>query len=336
LEVTVPGASKGLKTVVAMLGVILVPAYLTLRTIHLAPPPAFTPGTNPSPHGYTISLLLFIVPAIAILWWFARRPQARIERSAFFLSVVWTAGIGIALDLFFGNAFFTFPNRGAILGILLPGYVPGAGWRLSIPIEEFIFYAAGFSAILLFYVWCDAYWFEAHDVAEMKRRARAVPRILQLHLGTATAAPLLLAAAVAYKRWGPHADHAGFPGYLTYLLLAAATPSLALFHSARSSINWRAFSLTIAFLLVVSLLWEVTLAIPYGWWGYRDRQMVGLYVVAWGHLPLEAVLVWVASSWGAVIIYESVRIALHMERPMAEALFGAEAAARLRRLGRRP
>ena len=30
--------------------------------------------------------------------------------------------------------------------------------------------------------------------------------------------------------------------------------------------------------LLISLLWEVTLALPYGWWNFQDEQMIGLRI----------------------------------------------------------
>jgi len=39
-------------------------------------------------------------------------------------------------------------------------------------------------------------------------------------------------------------------------------------------------------------MWEVTLAIPYGWWNFRDEQMLGVRITAWDSshrrgLPLD-------------------------------------------------
>jgi hypothetical protein len=38
---------------------------------------------------------------------------------------------------------------------ILPGYVWGEGFQRAIPVREFAFYAFGFVAILLAYVWAD-------------------------------------------------------------------------------------------------------------------------------------------------------------------------------------
>ena len=33
--------------------------------------------------------------------------------------------------------------------------------------------------------------------------------------------------------------------------------------------------------IFISLLWEVTLALPYHWWGFNHEAMAGLYIKAW-------------------------------------------------------
>jgi hypothetical protein len=77
-----------------------------------------------------------------------------------------------------------------------------------------------------------------------------------------------------------------------------------LFPTARPVVNWRAFSLTFFIILLMSALWEATLAVPYGWWGYQRQQMMGLRVTAWAGLPIEAVTVWMVVTFTTVIVYE--------------------------------
>jgi hypothetical protein len=62
------------------------------------------------------------------------------------------------------------------------------------------------------------------------------------------------------------------------------------------------------FTLLVSLLWEATLALPYGWWNYQHGAMIGVFIGAWSGLPIEAVLVWLAVTYGTVILFEVVKI----------------------------
>jgi hypothetical protein len=73
-------------------------------------------------------------------------------------------------------------------------------------------------------------------------------------------------------------------------------------------INWRALSLTLFLVLLISLLWEATLALPYGWWNYQHRQMMGLFIGAWDDLPIEAVFVWLAVAYGTIIVFEVVKL----------------------------
>ena len=95
----------------------------------------------------------------------------------------------------------------------------------------------------------------------------------------------------------------GFPGYFTFLVLGALGPSAALLPAAMPVINWRALSLAVFILLLISLLWEVTLAVPYGWWGFQDSAMIGLRITAWNRLPIEEVCVWFAVTYETVIVY---------------------------------
>lgn len=85
-------------------------------------------------------------------------------------------------------------------------------------------------------------------------------------------------------------------------------PSASFFPVARPFINWRAFSLTFFLILLISLLWEATLAIPYGWWGYQSNQMMGVFIGAWAGLPIEAVCVWIAVTYATAILFEVVKL----------------------------
>jgi hypothetical protein len=57
-------------------------------------------------------------------------------------------------------------------------------------------------------------------------------------------------------------------------------------------------------IVLISLLWEVTLAVPYGWWNFRDDQMIGVRITAWARLPIEEIVLWVAVTYATVIVYE--------------------------------
>jgi uncharacterized membrane-anchored protein len=99
------------------------------------------------------------------------------------------------------------------------------------------------------------------------------------------------------------------------------------FSNSQTFINWRAFSLELFLILLVSLLWEVTLAVPYKWWDYQPRQMIGIRPGAWSGLPIEAVLVWIAVTYATAIVFEIVKLWLASERPAKDAFFGSKRSA---------
>jgi len=286
----------------AMIAMVAAPVAITLCTVKLV---AFRPlaeiiAQNPSPHGYTTSLLIFVVPIVLIAFWFLPNDRVRISRRAFW----WTIGIlfplGVLLDFFFARYFFCFPNRNAVLGIL----APASG--KPVPVEEYLFYLTGFLAVLLFYIWLDGYWLHAYSVPEQDLRRTTFRRLLGFHLDSLILAIIFLGTAIVYKDFAPTRTP-GFPGYLTFLVLGSLLPSVALFPKAKNVINWRALSLTLFIVVLASLQWEATLAVPYGWWNYQRTAMVGIYIRAWDNLPVEAVFVWIAVTYMTVIVYEVVR-----------------------------
>jgi hypothetical protein len=83
------------------------------------------------------------------------------------------------------------------------------------------------------------------------------------------------------------------------------------FPVANPYINWRAFSLAFFFILLVSLFWEATLTVPYQWWGYQPRQMIGLTINGFSGLPVEAPMLWMGITWATIIVYETIYILLY-------------------------
>jgi len=297
----------------AILAMIVVPAALTLHTVRV-PPAVDASVPNPSPYGYPVSLLLFIVPTLVIGVWFVPRQGVRISRRSFLLSIALLFPLGALLDFFFAARFFVFPNPKATLGI------PAPAMGGSVPIEEYAFYLTGFVFTLLLYIWLDEYWLAAYGVSSGHPRRASFRRLVRFHPASLVWAAVLIAAAILYK--SQIAREPGFPGYFVFLVAAALGPSMLLFPSALPVINWRAFSLAMFILLLISLLWEATLALPYGWWGFQDREMVGLRITAWSRLPIEEVLVWIAVTYATVIVYENARRWQASGRTMHRALFG--------------
>ena len=302
------------RVVLLMIAMVAIPATLTLRTV-LVPGTLEIPADDPTPHGYTWSLLLFVFPLAVLAWWFLRHPRFTFQRRAYWMTVGILAPLGFLLDILFGHVFFDFPNAGAVLGLTVPG-IGG-----PIPIEEFVFYLTGFLFILLFYIWNDEFWLKAYNVPDYAAAARRMRRIVSFHLGSVALGAGLFLAALAYKKFLAE-DPAGFPGYFTFLLVVAIVPAAGLFRSARPFINWRAFSFTSIFVLLISLLWEVTLALPYGWWGFRPEMMIGITIGAWSELPIEEVFVWFAVTFTTVVVFEVVKIWQASGRGLLEALLG--------------
>ena len=288
--------------VLLLLATVSFPVALTLSSVRIS---AFRPldevmSSNPTPYGYTISLLIFVVPILLIALWLITKQGIHISKRAF----GWTIGIlfplGGSLDFFFAQFFLTFPNAKATIGIL----APALGMR--VPIEEYSFYFTGFLAVLLMYLWLDGYFLHAYSVPAFDDKRLSIRRLVGFHPDSLIVATLLIGFALIYKKFFAHNDP-GFPGYFIFLTLSVLTPSMLLFPMVRGVINWRAFSLTMFMIALTSLLWEATLAMPYGWWGYQHSAMLGIYIGAWGQLPVEAVFVWLAVPYTTVIVYETIK-----------------------------
>ena len=298
----------------AIAAVLLIPTALTLRTV-VNPVILQVTSDNPTPLGYTWSLLMFIIPIASLGWWFGCRSDLQFPRKAFWRTLAVLTPVGFLLDLLFGNAFFLFPNKSATLGWEIPA-IGG-----TIPMEEFVFYLTGFMLVLLSYIWCDEYWMGAYNVRDYAVTAGNAPRIVRFHLASVMLGIVLIAAAIVYRKFLSGGSEV-FPLYFIYLVCASLIPSTGFFHAARPFINWRAFSFTFFLLLLISLLWEATLALPYGWCEYRPRTMMGLHIGAWSGLPIEAVFVWFAVTFTTVITYEVIKIWKALGTGALKAFFG--------------
>src|SRR5437867_12214613 len=270
--------AKSFYVVFAIAASLIVPAAIALRSV-VHPAVLQATSDNPTLLGYTCSLALFIIPIGVLAWWFGCRPDLKFPRKAFWRTIAVLAPLGFALDLLFGNAFFIFANKAASLGCDLPA-LGGA-----IPIEEFIFYLTGFMLVLLSYIWCDEYWMAAYNVPDYTAAAKGIPRIVRFHFASVILGVGLITVAVLYRKFVSGAPE-GFPWYFVYLVCASLIPSAGFFYTARDFINWRAFAFTFFLLLLLSLLWEATLALPYGWWEYRPITMMGLHIGACSGLPI--------------------------------------------------
>lgn len=312
-------ARGGPSTVLAMLGVLLVASAAALSSV-VHPGERLVTNPNPTPYGYTISLSFFALPLLAVSGWLHRHGDG-VARRAFWITLVILVPLGFVLDIALGLLFFTFPNPRATLGVDAWGW----DWHVLrfvrvLPIEEFFFYSLGFGAILSTYVWFDEAFLSRYQAGTHAQHRGAIVRFDVRAVGWALGLSLL---AMAYKKWGPHANTQGFPGWMVFLLWVGFLPAAGFYRSTRHVINWRALAFTLILMTLVSVLWEATLAIPYGWWGYVPEQMVGVFIGAWSNLPIEEPLLWVMISFTTVILYETVKLVLYKRsKTVGEALFG--------------
>ena len=315
-------AVKAAKTVITMVLVIVIPAVVTLLTVDQKRPFVDT-TVDPTPHGYTWSLLLFIIPVAALGAWFWARQAYNIPKRSFWWTVAILSPLGIGLDMLFAGLFFTFPNTTAVVGWKFPGYLPGEGFRVWIPIEEIVFYVFGFIFALILYLWLDEYWLRAYNRDDYPERSAKVDTIVRLNWTALVVGALLIVGGVVVKKLGPNPE--GFPGFFTFLVVCSIAPAVLFFHTAVSFINWRAVSVALFVMVLVSMMWEATLGIPYEWWGFQQAQMLGFPIHAWSDLPVEEPLVWMMVTFLTVIIYEIVKIRLHMgRRSFWHSMFGRE------------
>src|SRR5580704_9185407 len=192
---------------VAMLTMIVIPAAITSHSVRIAAPP-IPLNQGSTPHGYTISLLLFIVPSTFIAIWFLPSEGLHIPRRAFWWTLAILVPLGFLLDFVFAQWFFDYPNVGATLGFTAPAL---GRW---VPVEEYAFYLTGFLAVLLLYVWLGEFWLAAYNLPDYPAEARKMRRLLEFHPTSLIVALILIGSAWFYKKHvALPVDQAGFPGY---------------------------------------------------------------------------------------------------------------------------
>jgi hypothetical protein len=248
---------------------------------------------------YTISLLIWIVPVVWLSFFFIRKRILSPEKIyALAITVAALAFVGIALDLLFAGVFFMFPDPRMVCGITIR----------KIPIEEFIFYITGFWFVIFLYVFGDEWFLKKYnkpDARYARYRARLKRRIF-VHKKSVAWAVVLLAGGIAVKRFiNPQGGL--LPGYYVFLTIAAYVPAIMFYRVTRAFVNWRALIFCLVVTVLVSLIWEATLALPHGYWNYQHGAMLGVFIGVWNELPLEAITVWFVCTL-AILVYEFVKI----------------------------
>jgi hypothetical protein len=309
-------------------GLLVLGFGVTIAVYPLQDPPPTLPG-------YTTSLSLILLPLAALLAWFLRRKdRLSCEWKALWRTAALIFPAWIALDVVLAHRLFCFPDPGSTVGLNLPGYAPALntcagggpipGWGLNIPAEELVFYLGSCLVVILLYIWSSQEWFEAYSTphSRIDEEERHIRRALQLHRPILLWGLALLAAVCVYKRFGPHEYREGLPVYGLLLIGFSIVPNVLLYRALGRFVNERALLFTMSVVVLVSLIWEVTLALPHGWWDYQREQMMGLTITPWSRLPIEAVVLWVAAGWGNVILYEFFRFQVHSGRKVRSCLVG--------------
>ena len=232
----------------------------------------------------------------------------------------WTVGtivvLGIVLDFVFGHLTLRFPGCSEPLGagpyvLCLPAL------RGSVPVEELLFYAMGPVAMVLVYACADERWLSRYnpkdDLLDLKL-VQLSPRLAIVAAGAA------LTALVLWRVNGT------FPTYFAFIAAGALLPAMFLYRTIGNLTNWPAFAVTMLYVLVTSVIWEVTLAIPRQWWNYEPSGMIGLTIGAWSRgdeiFPVEAAAVWLFAPFSSILTYEFAKALTHHPRATKVALFG--------------
>ncbi len=262
------------------------------------------PALFASTHQYTWSLLLFIAPLALTSWELHRQHALRPLLKPMGLSLALLVPMGGVLTVGLADDFFTYPTASATLGLTFPALdLTAVDHAFQIPVEELAFYVLGFASLLMLYAWAEATLFP------MPRAVRRRPHVSLPELLVAISCGVALSGAgwAVQRVANPGAS---MPGYWMYLMLVPLPVMVAFGPAMASRINWPALALVCLALWGHSVLWEVTLAVPQGWWGYQPESMLGLRIAAWHGLPVEAVLVWLMTPLATVISFEALRAQL--------------------------
>ena len=265
---------------------------------------------------YFTSLTFWLVP-ILYLWPLFRSITARgrgRRRRALRTSVAALLVFGAALDFLVGHITFRFDNCDTYVYCL-------RGPCGLVPIEELLFYALAPAAMVLVYACADELWLKLYNPQDDLSKVRLVEFSPGSLAGAAGAAALLL---VIWRINGT------FPTYLAFLAGLGLLPTLFLYRTVRQFMNWPAFAVTLLYVLVTASVWEVTLALPRGWWGFEPAAMIGVYVNAWSTMfsrfPIEEIGVWLAAPFFTLLTYEFAKAFFHHPLPGRVALFGTGSA----------
>jgi hypothetical protein len=268
---------------------------------------------------YMASLLFWLIPILYLSWSFMTITAGGHGRRR--LALLASAGsivvLGTVLDFLFGHKTLRFegceqPDWGQYWACL-----PAVGG--AVPVEELLFYALGPVAMVMVYAVADEVWLRHYNPADDLLNVRLIQVSRSVVITSAIAAVVL---AIAWRVNGT------FPTYAAFLVAGALLPAMFLYRCIGGLTNWPAFAVTVLYVILTSIVWEVTLAIPRGWWGYEPTGMLGWAISAWSPgtamFPIEAAFVWISAPFFTVLLYEFAKAFTHHPRRSTPrvALFG--------------
>jgi hypothetical protein len=270
---------------------------------------------------YFTSLVLWGIP-ILYLWPVFNMLTASgtgRRRRALRWTVATIVVLGIVLDFLLGHLTLRFPGcseSGPDQYVLC---LPAVGGR--VPLEELLFYAMGPIAIVLVYACADERWLSKYNPVDDLLNLKLIQLSPRLMIVAA------IAAVTALVLWRVNGT---FPTYFAFLSAGALLPAIFLYRTIGNLTNWPAFAVTTLYVILTSIIWEVTLAIPRGWWGYQPSGMIGVTIAAWSRgdaiFPVEAAVVWIFAPFASILTYEFAKALTHHPRSTKAALFGSAAA----------
>jgi hypothetical protein len=290
-------------------------------------------------YGYTMSLSLIVLPLVSLVWWYhvmrktdtdgklRRLVRATIKDSAI-------AGfVFVIFDALFATKLFSFPDSNATVGLMFWGYMWSGDcstlWNVhrvfscyerTIPIEEIIFYVGGAAVLRGTYLWASEDFVNRYSMSDgdYVLAAKRVPRLVKVNWAALVVMLTILAIGIYLK----HRLDGGFPIYLMLQALIVSSPVVLLYTTVRDFVNTRALLMVMVLQALVSVIWEATAALPYGWWNYKPEGMIGIPVPPWSNLPIEASLFWISVGWSAIFLQEVTKIKVRSERRWRDLLFG--------------
>jgi len=261
---------------------------------------------------YFTSLSLWLVPILYLLPLFysiTADGQGR-RRRALRTTILTLLIFGAVLDFLSGHITLKFSSCDMYVYC-----IPGPGG--PVPIEELLFYGLGPAAMVLVYACADELWLNKYNPRDELLNVKLID-VSRGALGIAAVTMVIL--LVIWRVNGT------FPTYFAFLAAMGLVPTIGLYRTIRHFMNWPAFAVTVLYVLVTSIVWEVTLALPRGWWGFQPPAMIGIYIETWSttfsRFPIEEIFVWIAAPFFSLLSYEFAKAFFHHPRSTKEALFG--------------